>query len=129
MATKSLNIKTGLQCFKPYAHTDDVIYFNPGDPNIAVRLKKASETISEKLRALKEGDTVETLEEINDIFCSELDKVFGFGVSAVLFKDFHPLAFDGEHYLVESILTAIADVIRAESKQKIKKHTAKYARS
>lgn len=122
------------------------IYFNPTDPNLAVRMKNFKENIGAKLekysdlRITSAGNVedlskIEDFENIQNILKEEIDFAFGGNIYDVVFKDVSPFALIGGEFFFEMFIKAIAPEIEKhikEAKPKISerfsKHTNKYGK-
>ncbi len=124
----------------------DCIYFNPNDPNLAIRLSEFQDKVSKKVDEIEdinlkpEGIPEDTL--FFDRFCKfqsvlleELDVAFGGNVSAVVFKHCSPFAIVGGKYFIEQFIEAIKPEINkhikkatADVEKKMQKHIAKYSK-
>lgn len=124
----------------------DVIYFNPNDPDLIVRMKNLQKRVNEKISGFEDVqleadgtptqmEAVESFEKMQNIIKDELDYAFGNSVSDVVFKHCSPFAIvDGEYFVVQFI-TAITPEIekhvkkaQADVEKKMKKHIGKYAK-
>jgi hypothetical protein len=124
----------------------DVIYFNPNDPDLALRLRKLQESVRQKIGDMSDielnpdgtpsdASNIETFEKIQKIMFEEIDCAFGGNISSVVFKYCSPFAFvDGEFFLV-SFINAIIPEIESHIKKttediekKMSKHIEKYQR-
>ena len=65
----------------------ETIFFNPNDPNLAIRLNAAGEKIQEKINELPEPEENESAElegykKVQEIIYNELDEAFGGDISS-----------------------------------------------
>lgn len=124
-----------------------VIYFNPNDPNLPVRMKEFQDVVSERIKGLgdialnsngkpsltESLDAIDKFNSMQKIICEELDKAFNGEISAIVFKHCSPFAIvDGDYFIIqfiEAIAPEIEKRIKAangEVADKMKKHIAKY---
>lgn len=122
----------------------DCIYFNPNDPDFALRLtdfqsrieKRVAETQNMELGVDGEPKNKDLLEEfrgIKNILCEEMDHAFGGDISAVVFKHCSPFAIINGDYFVLQFLEGISPEIEehikkanADVEKKMAKHLDKY---
>ena len=122
------------------------IYFNPNDPDLAVRLKEFQNRVNEKINNLselnlnKDGEPedfsfVEEYRQMQKIIYEEIDTAFGGDVSSVVFRYCSPFAIVGGEYFILQFLEAIAPEIEkhikkanADLEKKMAKHISKYAK-
>lgn len=122
----------------------DCIYFNPNDPQIAVRMNDLQDKIKEKIKGLddidlnnegnpKETDKISQFKKMIEIFYEEFDYAFGGDVSAVVFKYCSPFAIINGEYFVFQFLNAITPEIKkhidkasADRDKKMAKYLDKY---
>lgn len=109
----------------------ETIYFNPNDPNLAIRLKDLQENINKKINEIddiklnSDGTPTDTnviadFEKIQNVLCNELDIAFGGEISSVVFKYCSPFAIiNGEYFLIQFI-----EAIKPEIEKHIKKANA-----
>lgn len=141
-----MKLKTGKLAFPIEFDNGDVqnIYFNPNDPDLAIRMKDFQgkiEARTKELEDLKLGPdgtpedsaSVERFREIRNILCEELDAAFNGEISAVVFKHCSPFAIvNGEYFLVqfiEGITPEIEKHIKkanAQVEKNMQKHIANY---
>lgn len=121
-----------------------VIYFNPNDPDLMIRIKGLSESIEQKIENLdnieldedgkpKYASDIEKFEKLQNIFKEELDRAFGGSISAVVFKHLSPFAIVNGEYFVEQFIQAIIPEIEkhikkanADVEKRMAKHIGKY---
>lgn len=121
-----------------------VIFFNPNDPDLMLRLRQFEEHIKEKASAfddveLTEDGTpapmsqIDSFEKLQNIIKEELDYAFGGAVSEVVFKHCSPFAIVNKEYFVVQFVEAIAPEIEkhikkanADVERRMAKHIAKY---
>ena len=121
-----------------------VIFFNPNDPDLMLRLRQCEEHIKEKANAfddveLTEDGTpaqmsqIDSFEKLQNIIKEELDYAFGGAVSEVVFKHCSPFAIVDKEYFVVQFVEAIAPEIEkhikkanADVERRMAKHIAKY---
>lgn len=121
-----------------------VIFFNPNDPDLMLRLRQFEEHIKEKANAfddveLTEDGTpaqmsqIDSFEKLQNIIKEELDYAFGGAVSEVVFKHCSPFAIVDKEYFVVQFVEAIAPEIEkhikkanADVQKRMAKHIDKY---
>lgn len=121
-----------------------VIYFNPFDPDLMIRLKNFQSRMNNKIQELEDielsnegkpvySSDVDAFEKIQDIFKQELDFAFGGSISNEIFKYCSPFAIVNGEYFISQFLEAITPEIErhikkmsAESEKKMSKHLDKY---
>lgn len=142
-----MKLKVGKKAFPIEFDTGDkaVIYFNPNDPELAVRLKRFKKQAEERAKEIKgvtlsedgtptsdqSAEVIEAFGQMIDIVEDELDKAFGADISSVVFKHCSPFAvIDGKYFLIQ-FLEAITPEIqkethkaRKESEKKMNKYLA-----
>ena len=122
----------------------DCIYFNPNDPDLAVRLKDLQNNINKRMSEMKDINlnndgspkdlrVIEDFEKIQGLICNELDVAFGGDISSVVFKYCSPFAIvNGEYFLIQFIEAIKPEVERhikkanKDAEKKMAKHLAKY---
>lgn len=122
----------------------EVIYFNPNDPDLMVRMKYFQENVSEKIKNIEDVELsndgtpihfsqISAFEKMQKIIKDELDVVFGAPVSCEVFKHCSPFAIVNGEYFVVQFMTAIAPEIEKKIKkandsiaEKMAKHIDKY---
>ena len=122
----------------------DSIWFNPTDPQLAIRLKDFGSSVSEKLKAYddmevtadgqaKDEADIEKFREMLNIIYKEIDKAFDSKISDVVFKHCSPLAIVDGDYFMMNFVKAITPEIEKHNKKamqqaekKMEKHLAKY---
>lgn len=123
----------------------DTIYFNPNDPDLALRLIDLRDKISAKVRGLddvkvgadgtpSDENAMATFRKIKDVLCEELDTAFGGDISSVVFKHCSPFALVGGEYFFVQFIEVITPEIKKHMKKaskeiekKMQKHTGKYS--
>ena len=118
------------------------IYFNPNDPDLAIKMSVLHETVMKRMEGFPdietdaegnpvEKDKVEQFKQITNILCDELNNAFGSDVSSVVFKYCSPFAIvDGEYFMIQFV-KAIAPEIKKiveKSNKNMLKHIEKYAK-
>ena len=121
-----------------------VIYFNPNDPDLMIRMKNLDEKVQEKINGLEDVELteegkptqvskIETFEKMQNILKDELDYAFGGSVSSVVFKHCSPFAIVGGEYFVVQFIQAITPEIEkhikkanADVEKRMAKHIDKY---
>lgn len=122
----------------------DVIYFNPNDPNLAIRLRDLQENLNKKLSQFdniklnpdgipEDMKTIDDFENIQKVFCNELDIAFGGEISDVIFKYCSPFAIVNGDYFIIQFIEAITPEIEKHIKKsnsdvekKMAQHLDKY---
>ena len=109
----------------------EVIYFNPNDPNLAIRLKDLQENVNKKMSEIEDiklnndgtptdMKVIDDFEKIQNVLCNELDIAFGGEISSVVFKYCSPFAIvNGDYFLIQFI-----EAIKPEIEKHIKKANA-----
>ena len=122
------------------------IYFNPNDPDLAIRMKDFQSKVEsrtkdlEDLRLKQDGtpedvEAIEKFRQIRNILCEELDIAFNGDISAVVFKHCSPFAIVDGDYFIMQFLAAIKPEIEkqvqkanASIEQKMQKHIGQYVK-
>lgn len=143
-----MKLNTGKVAIPIEFDTGDVenIYFNPSDPDFAVRLKKMManlEKYAEKMQDIEldeKGEAVneffvDKIAEIQEKLMQEIDTAFNSEVSRVVFKHCSPFALINGEYFVVQFFSAITPIIQQhvenatkESAQRKNRHIGKYAK-
>ena len=109
----------------------DCIYFNPNDPNLAIRLKDFQENVNKKMGEIEDiklnndgtpedMKVIDDFEKIQNVLCNELDIAFGGEISSIVFKYCSPFAIvNGDYFLIQFI-----EAIKPEIEKHIKKANA-----
>ena len=107
------------------------IYFNPNDPDLAIRMKDFQGKVEARTKDLEDMklkqdgtpedvEAIERFREIRNIICEELDAAFNGEISAVVFKYCSPFAVvDGDYFIMQFI-----EAIKPEIEKHIKKSNA-----
>lgn len=121
-----------------------VIYFNPNDPDLMIRMKNLNEKVQDKINGFEDVELneegkptqisqIETFEKMQNILKEELDYAFGGSVSAIVFKHCSPFAIVGGEYFVVQFIEAITPEIEkhikkanADVEKRMAKHIDKY---
>ena len=121
-----------------------VIYFNPNDPDLMVRMKNLETKVSEKIKDIQDVELtnegtpanlsqIDLFEKMQNVLKEELDYAFGGDVSSVVFKHCSPFAVVGGEYFVVQFIEAITPEIEkhikkanADVEKRMAKHLAKY---
>ena len=121
-----------------------VIFFNPNDPDLMLRLRQFEEHIKEKANAFEDVELTEdgtpalmsqidSFEKLQNIIKEELDYAFGGAVSEVVFKHCSPFAIVDKEYFVVQFVEAIAPEIEkhikkanADVQKRMAKHIDQY---
>ena len=121
-----------------------VIYFNPNDPDLMIRMKNLDEKVKEKIKGIEDVELneegkptqisqIETFEKMQNILNEELDYAFGGSVSAIVFKHCSPFAIvDGEYFVVQFIRAITPEIEKhikkanADVEKRMAKHIDKY---
>ena len=122
------------------------IYFNPNDPDLAIRMNGLQEKIMKKIEGLEEIELtnegkpvelsqIETFEKMQNIIKEELDSAFGGNISEVVFKYCSPFAVvNGEYFIVQFIKAITPEIekhikaARIDSNKRMAKHIDKYSK-
>lgn len=141
-----MKLNTGKVAFTIEFDNGDVqnIYFNPNDPDLAIRMKDFQSKVEERTKELgdmrldqmgnpEDSAAIEQFRKIRSILCEELDAAFNGEISAVVFKHCSPFAVvDGDFFImqfIEAIKPEIEKHIRSSNasvEQKMQKHIANY---
>ena len=124
----------------------DCIYFNPNDPNLAVRFTEFQDKVNERLKEFEDVDLtpdgepedfefIERFKKMQAVLFEELDKAFDSKVSEIVFKHCSPFAIVQGDYFIMHFIEAISPEIEknikksnAEAEKRMAKHTAKYSK-
>lgn len=124
----------------------DCIYFNPNDPNLAVRFTEFQDKVNERLKEFEDVDLtpdgepedfefIEKFKKMQAVLFEELDKAFDSKVSEIVFKHCSPFAIVQGDYFIMHFIEAISPEIEknikksnAEAEKRMAKHTAKYSK-
>lgn len=113
---KSINFNEGIVKYAINGNKDRVIEIVPSDSNIIVRFEKAVQEIQEaqkKYSDLKEEDNkINVLEELDNIVKAQIDYIFGYPVSKVVFGNIGAISPIGDKAYYERFLEAILPVIK-----------------
>lgn len=143
-----IKLNTGKVAIPIEFDTGDVenIYFNPSDPDFAVRLKKMManlEKYAEEMQDVKldeKGEAVneffvDKIAEIQEKLMQEIDTAFNSEVSKVAFKHCSPFALINGEYFVVQFFNAITPIIQMhvekatkETAKRKNKHIGKYVK-
>lgn len=122
------------------------IYFNPNDPDLAIRMKDFQSKVEsrtkdlEDLRLKQDGtpedvEAIEKFRQIRNILCEELDIAFNGDISSVVFKHCSPFAIVSGDYFIMQFLAAIKPEIEKQVQQanasiekKMQKHIGQYVK-
>lgn len=141
-----MKLNTGKIAFPIEFDNGDVqnIYFNPNDPDLAIRMKDFQSRVEERTKDLEDlkldntgnpedAKAIERFREIRNIICEEMDAAFNGEISAVVFKHCSPFAIvDGDFFImqfIEAIKPEIEKHIKtsgARIEEKMQKHVAHY---
>lgn len=100
----------------------DCIYFNPNDPNLAVRLNELEEKVQERIKEIgneelaengepKRFDFVEEFKKIQNAMFEQIDFAFGGKICEKVFKYCSPFAIVDGDYFINIFLNAITPEI------------------
>lgn len=122
-----------------------VIYFNPNDPNLSIRMKDFEQNMRAKLEMLekdfsldaegnpKEPERIEDFRKVQNALFEEIDKAFDSEISDVVFKHCSPFAVVGGDLFIMQFLEAIKPEVqrhvekgRKTIEKKLQKHVEKY---
>lgn len=128
-----MKLNTGKQAFQIEFDNGDTqnIYFNPNDPDLAIRMKDFQVKVEARTKDLEDlklkndgtpedTEAIERFREIRNIVCEELDTAFNGDISAVVFKHCSPFAVvEGDYFILQFI-----EAIKPEIEKHIKKSNA-----
>lgn len=143
-----MKLSTGKLAFPIEFDNGDVqnIYFNPNDPDLAIRMKDFQSKVEARTKDLEDiklkndgtpedASAIERFREIRNIVCEELDTAFNGDISAVVFKHCSPFAVvNGDYFImqfIEGIKPEIEKHIRkanADVEKNMQKHIANYVK-
>ena len=143
-----MKLSTGKLAFPIEFDNGDVqnIYFNPNDPDLAIRMKDFQSKVEARTKDLEDiklkadgtpedASAIERFREIRNIVCEELDTAFNGDISSVVFKHCSPFAVvNGDYFImqfIEGIKPEIEKHIRkanAAVEKKMQKHIANYVK-
>mgnify|MGYP003397850980 CR=1 FL=1 len=143
-----MKLSTGKLAFPIEFDNGDVqnIYFNPNDPDLAIRMKDFQGKVEVRTKDLediklkqdgKPEDTsaIERFREIRNIVCEELDTAFNGDISSVVFKHCSPFAVVNGDYFIMQFIKGIKPEIEKHIKKanaavekKMRKHIANYVK-
>lgn len=127
----------------------EVIYFNPNDPGLSVRMKDFRDIVSRRVQdmgdiGLKNDGTpteeeglegIERFRSVQNILHEELDRAFGGNISEIVFKHCSPFAIVNGDYFIVQFIEAITPEIekhvreaKGDVEKKMQKHIEKYAK-
>lgn len=147
----SINFSDNLKSFSINGDESRVIHFNPADPNILVRAKKAQKRIQEKqsqIDAVKlssdgsaaedaSDQATELLKEFDDLIREEINYIFNADVYDTVFAGQSPLCVVGKEkeFLFEAFLKAAMPIIQegvdefsVGSNARVERYTKGYSR-
>ena len=143
-----MKLNTGKVAIPIEFDTGDVenIYFNPSDPDFAVRLKKMMANLENYAESIQDieidengkptnDSLVDQFAEIQEKLTQEIDIAFKSEVSKVVFKHCSPFALIGGEFFVVQFFNAITPVLQIHiekatkaSAERKNKHIGKYAK-
>ena len=143
-----MKLSTGKLAFPIEFDNGDVqnIYFNPNDPDLAIRMKDFRGKVEARTKDLEDiklkqdgtpedASAIERFREIRNIVCEELDTAFNGDISSVVFKHCSPFAVvNGDYFImqfIEGIKPEIEKHIKkanADVEKKMQKHIANYVK-
>ena len=143
-----MKLSTGKLAFPIEFDNGDVqnIYFNPNDPDLAIRMKDFQGKVEARTKDLEDiklkqdgtpedASAIERFREIRNIVCEELDTAFNGDISSVVFKHCSPFAVvNGDYFImqfIEGIKPEIEKHIKkanADVEKKMQKHIANYVK-
>ena len=123
----------------------DVIYFNPSDINLAIRLKDFKNRVESRVADMGDIELgadgqpenealLEGFREMQNVFFEELDRAFDGNISAVVFKHCSPFAVvDGDFFIFQFINAIMPEIEKHTAKakadtEKMMKHIGKYTK-
>lgn len=106
----------------------EVIYFNPNDPNLAVRLSDLEDKVQNRIKEIgdielnengepKEVDFVEGFKKIQKAIFDEMNFAFGGDICEKVFKHCSPFAIVDGQYFINIFLDAITPEIEKHIKK------------
>ncbi len=118
----------------------DVIYFNPNDPNLYVRLNNLKDRVNEKLKNVKDFELnnegkpenpsdIEAFEIFQKVIYDELDRAFDGNISNIIFKHCSPFAIiNGEYFILQFVNEAKKEIEKEieKSNKDFQKKMSKY---
>lgn len=143
-----MKLSTGKLAFPIEFDNGDVqnIYFNPNDPDLAIRMKDFQGKVEARTKDLEDikmkqdgtpedASAIERFREIRNIVCEELDTAFNGDISSVVFKHCSPFAVVNGDYFIMQFIEGIKPEIEKHIKnanaaveQKMQKHIANYVK-
>lgn len=133
--------KKRYQIVDEYDNELGVIVIDPKDVNLVKRAMTAKDNILayiDKAAALsddagKEKDVIKEISEIDEMIKKELNTMFGYDISSVVFKETNCLSTLNGVTFIERFLEAISPVLEKEfdkemkaSESRVSKYTARY---
>lgn len=128
-----MKLSTGKKKFRIEFDNGDVdyIYFNPNDPDLAIRMTDFEKRVDEKIGMLNDvkidadgnvskdqsEEAVQIVRQAHDILKEELDFAFNADISSVVFKHCSPFAMVEGTYFVLAFLEGIMPEIEEEIKK------------
>ena len=122
----------------------EVIYFNPNDPDLMIRIKNLENRMQDKINGFEDIELeadgtptdiakIDIFDKMQAIFKEELNYAFGSNISEVVFKHCSPFAIVGGEYFVVQFINAIAPEIQKyiekaneDARKRMSKHLDKY---
>ncbi|MCI8669214.1 MAG: hypothetical protein HFI34_06815 [Lachnospiraceae bacterium] len=110
------------------------IYINPTDFNIIERAERAQNRIRELLEGLEtDGESAEKIKQIDKAIREQVDNIFNYEVSDIIFKNNHCLSMKNGITFVERLIDSMSQIIQKilereveESNDRMSKYTAPY---
>ena len=126
----AIKLNTGKEAFPiEFDNGDKVeIFFNPNDPDLAIRMRDFQAKANARIEELKNMDLtpegkpndvamIDEFEKMRSILCEEMDYAFNGDISSKIFKHCSPFAIvNGDYFLLLFI-----DAIIPEIKKRVKK--------
>lgn len=126
----AIKLSTGKEAFPiEFDNGDKVeIFFNPNDPDLAIRMRDFQAKANARIEELKDMDLtpegkpndvamIDEFEKMRNILCEEMDYAFNGDISSKIFKHCSPFAIvNGDYFLLLFI-----DAIIPEIKKRVKK--------
>lgn len=120
----------------------EVIYFNPNDPDLAVRMKDFETLINKRVEELgnisvgtdgtptdRDAENIEAVRQIQQVMYEEIDRAFNSKISDKVFKYCSPFAVvDGNYFIlafIEGIMPEIEKSV-AKANAKVESQMDKY---
>jgi hypothetical protein len=103
-----------------------IVSFNPKDINLLERLKTGFTRIEEKVNSiehiedLNEDENIKIYKECDNFVKEELNKIFDYDVSSILFGNNSSFSSHGGSYWIMQFIEGITPIIQTEIKKELK---------